>query len=138
MRAGRFSDNLSRRAPTIVIAALCLALLGDWIEAPVLLATGFAVIVAGLALVLFAAKRRGQFGNPNEGEPSSGSDWITNELAGRGSPAGSYVLGFFSILTIVLTGVQSPYAMLAWSALLLTIVWALVNARYPAEGGTET
>lgn len=133
MRVGRFSDNLSRRAPAIVAASLCVALLSEWIEAPVWLATGPAVIIAGLALVLFAAKRRSQFGKANEVEPTSGSDWFTNELAGRGSPAGSYILGFFSIVTIVLTGVQSPYAMLAWSALLLTIVWALVNASYAAE-----
>lgn len=138
MRVRRFSDNLSRRAPTIVIVALCLALLSDWIEAPAWLATGLAVIVAGLALMLFAAKHRGQFGNDDALEPSTGRNWITNELAGRGSPAGSYVLAFFSILTIVLTGVQSTYAMPAWSALLLTIVWALVNASYPSDEGTES
>ena len=138
MRVRRFSDNLSRRAPTIVIVALCVALLSDWVEAPVWLATGLALIVAGLALVLFASKRRRQFGNADDLESSTGSGWLSHELAGRGSPAGSYVLGFFSILTIVLTGVQSPYAMPAWAALMLTIAWALVNASYPADEGTET
>ena len=126
---------MSKRTPTIVIASLCVSLLSDWVDAPAWLPNGFAVIVAGLALVLFASKRRRQFSNADELEPSTSSDWLAHELAGQGSPAGSYLLGFFSIVTIVLTGVQSAFAMPAWAGLALSIVWAIVNASYPEDVG---
>ena len=134
---------MSKRTPTIVIASLCVSLLSDWVGAPAWFPTVFAVIVAGLALVLFAAKRRRQFSDKEELEASAGVDWLAHELAGQGSPAGSYLLGFFSIVTIVLTGVQSAYAMPAWAGLALSIVWAIVNASYtvdtgfPADEGAE-
>ncbi|HKC01669.1 MAG TPA: hypothetical protein VKC17_00015 [Sphingomicrobium sp.] len=114
------------------------ALLGAWSEAPVWLANGLAITVAFLALALLAARgRRNQFKTTEELGFMRIRDWIAYELAGKGSPPGSYVLGFFGILTIVLTGFQTPYAMLAWAGLLLSVVWGIVNARYPADDSAE-
>ena len=59
--------------------------------------------------------------------------WIAYELAGKGTPPGSYVLGFFGFLTVVLTGFQSPYAMPAWAGLALAIVWGIANREYPTD-----
>ena len=125
---------LSKRAPMIVAFTLCAALLGAWIDAPVWLANGLAIIVGILALALLASRgRRNEFKTAEELGAARSGDWIAYELAGKGSPRGSYVLGFFGIVTIVLTGFQTPYAMLAWAGLFLGIVWGIVNARYPAD-----
>ncbi len=55
VRAGGILDNLSKRAPVIVIITLYAALVGAWTSAPVWLAKSAAIIVAGLALLLLAA-----------------------------------------------------------------------------------
>ena len=138
MRVRTFLDILSKRAPAIVGFVFGAALLGAWSEAPVWLANGLAITVAFLALALRAARgRRNQFKTTEELGFMRIRDWIAYELAGKGSPPGSYVLGFFGILTIVLTGFQTPYAMLAWAGLLLSVVWGIVNARYPADDSAE-
>jgi hypothetical protein len=36
---------------------------------------------------------------------------IAYELAGKGSPSGFYILGFFSLLAIMLTGFDGAYAL---------------------------
>jgi hypothetical protein len=126
-------DVLSKRAPVIVVVTLCAALVGAWISVPVWLPNGLAIIVGGLALLLFAAKgRRHRFKAREELGSNRSSDWIAYELAGKGTPRGSYLLGFFGILTIMLTS-QSPCAMLAWAGFALGVVWGIVNADYPAD-----
>ncbi|MEO8547809.1 MAG: hypothetical protein ABI422_05515 [Sphingomicrobium sp.] len=138
VRVTAFLDGLSERAPTIVVLSLCAALVGAWSEAPVGLANGLAMIVCGLALVLLLTRgRRNQFKNAEELGSSRSRDWLTYELAGKGSPPGAYVLGFFCVLTIALTGFQSPYSRLAWAGLFLCVVWGIVNARYPADETSE-
>ena len=134
MRVRAFLDKLSKRAPMLVASTLCAALLGAWTGAPDWLANGLAIIVGFLALALLAARgRQNEFRSAEELSSSRSGDWIAYELAGKGSPPGSYVLAFFGILTIVLTGFQTPYAILAWAGFALGIVWGIVNARYPAD-----
>ncbi|MEO5611336.1 MAG: hypothetical protein ABIT68_01015 [Sphingomicrobium sp.] len=138
MRAGAILARLSRRAPDIVILTLCAALLGEWIGVPVWLAKGGAIIVGVLALLLLAArKRRPSFNTYDETGNAEDKSWIAYELAGKGTPPGSYLLGFFSFLTIVLTGFQSAYAMLAWAGFALGVVWGIVNVHYPADEESE-
>lgn len=128
---------LSRRAPGIVILTLCASLLSAWTSAPAWLPNGLAILIGSLALTLFASRRRRQFGMSEDEGFSWGSDWIANELDGKGTPAGSYLLAFFGVVTIVLTGVETPYAMLAWAGSALGVSWGIVNARYPADDQPE-
>jgi hypothetical protein len=126
-------DALSKRAPVIVVVTLCAALVGAWVSVPVWLPNGLAIIVGSLALLLLAARgRRHQFKTPEELGFNRNRDWLAYELAGKGTPRGGYLLGFFGFLTILLTG-QSPCAMLAWAGLALGVVWGIVNAEYPAD-----
>jgi len=127
-------DRLSKRAPSIVVFTLCASLLGAWIEAPVWLPTTLAIVVGGLALLLFAARgrRHGLQGREELGFTRN-RHWIAYELAGKGTPPGHYVLAFFGFLTIVLTGFQSSYAMPAWAGFALGIVWGIANRDYPAD-----
>ena len=114
--------------PVIVIIALSAALVGAWTSAPIWLAKSAAIIVAGLALLLLAArKRRHLFDTTGEAGFTNNSGWIAHELAGKGTPPGSYLLGFFGFLTIALTGFNSPYAMLAWAGFALDVVWGIVT-----------
>jgi len=127
-------DMLSKRAPAIVACTLCAALLGAWSGAPDWLANGLAIVVGFLALALLALRgRRNEFRTAEELGSTRGGDWIAYELAGKGSPPGFYVLAFFGIVTIVLTGFQTPYALLAWAGFGLGLVWGIVNARYPTD-----
>lgn len=64
-------------------------------------------------------------------------DRISYELAGKGTPPGSYLLGFFGFVTIMLTGVQLPYAAPAWAGFFLAVAWGYANARYPTEDDLE-
>ncbi len=138
VRAGGILAGLSKRAPVIVIFALSAALVLAWTSAPVWLARSAAIVVAGLALLLMAAKQR-RHRVEASGETGSADDrgWIAHELAGKGTPPGSYLLGFLSALTIAVTGFNSPYAMLAWAGFALGAVWGIVNAHYSAEEETE-
>ena len=130
---GSILDELSKRAPTIVAFTLFAALVADWIDAPVVLPQGLAIIVGSLALVLLAARGRRQFNAKKTLGFDSDIGWIAYELAGKGTPQGFYILGFFGVLTIVLTGVQSPYSLPAWAAFVLHIAWGMANARYPLD-----
>jgi hypothetical protein len=76
-----------------------------------------------------ARRRRDRFGTAEDEDKS----WIAYELAGKGSPPGFYTLAFFGIVAIVMTGMQTPSAMLAWAGFCLGIVWGIVNAHYPAD-----
>ncbi len=133
-----FIDRLSSRVPLIVIVTLCAALIGAWTSAPVWVANGLAIVVGILALLLFASKgRREQFNTAEEQDVTRSRGWIAHELAGHGTPPGFYVLGFFGVVTIVLTDYQSAYAKLAWAGFILGVVWGIVNAHYPADEGSD-
>jgi hypothetical protein len=60
-------------------------------------------------------------------------DRVAYELAGKGTPRGYYLLGFFGFLTVMLTGFETPYGMLAFAGFALGVVWSIVNARYPSD-----
>ena len=138
MSVGAALDMLSKRAPVIVIITLCAALVSAWGGAPDRLPNGLAIIVGSLALVLLVSRgRRNQFRTAEELGFGRTRDWIAYELAGKGSPQGFYPLAFFGIVTIVLTGLQSPPSKLAWAGFALGVVWGIVNARYPADEPSE-
>jgi hypothetical protein len=133
-----FLDVLSKRAPVIVVITLCAALVSAWSGVPEWLNNGLAISVGILALVLLASRgRQNQFKTAQELGFSRSRDWIVYELAGKGSPPGFYPLGFFGLVTIVLTGLQSPSSKLAWAGFFLGVVWGIVNARYPADEASE-
>ena len=134
MRVRRFLGKLSKRTPTIVIATWFAALLGAWIGGPTWLANGLAIIVGILALIVLASREhRRQFVSLQEEGLSSDTGWIGLELAGKGTPLGSYLLAFFSFLTVMLTGFDSPYSRLAWASFALAVAWSIANAQYPVE-----
>lgn len=134
MQRGSLIDRLSKRAPTIVGVTLCAALVGAWIEAPPWSARALAILVGGLAFLLLAARggRHGRRGRAEPGQPQE-RNWLAWELAGKGTPPGYYLLAFFGFLTIMITGVDSPYALPAWAAFALGIAWGIANRKYPAE-----
>jgi len=138
MRGRTVLDALSRHAPTVVVGTLCGALVGFWASVPLWLPYGLAVVVGVLALMVMATRDRRARLKSNE-EPASSSDtsWLAQELAGKGSPSGFYLLAFFALVTIVLTGFQGAYALPAWAGLALAAAWGIANARYPAEGEPE-
>lgn len=123
-------NRLSKSAPSIVVFTLCAALVGAWIGVPTWLPSALAGVVGTLALLLFLARVR-----RHEPEAEQDADhprsWIGYELAGKGTPPGYYMLAFFGLLTILLTGFQSAYAAPAWAGFALGIVWGLANRTYP-------
>ncbi len=129
MHPGKMIDALSRRAPAIVVFTLIAALLCAWVGAPAWMPTALAVVVGGLALVLFAARGGRNARRPLDDDRS----WVAWELADEGTPPGSYILGFFGFITIVLTGFEAPYALPAWAGLALGVAWGIANRHYPAE-----
>lgn len=132
VRSAGIFDELSKRVPSIVALTFCAALLVAWTGAPVWLSDALAIIVVGLALLLLAGRgRRREFKSP-----AGIKQVIEYELAGEGTPRGSYLLGFFGFLTLMLIGFQSPYRMPAFSGIALTLVWGFVNARYPQDENT--
>ena len=135
MRGAVVLEELSRRTPMVLAIGLSTALLSYWTETPLWLPYGLAVIFAGMALILMATRgrRRRLRKDKDSGEP----DWLAHELAGNGSPSGTYVLGFFDLVTIALTGFQGAYALPGWAALALTAAWAISNAQYPPGDGPE-
>jgi hypothetical protein len=138
VRDSAILDALSKRAPIIVAITLCAALLSYWVNAPVWLPYGLAILVGGLALVLMAARgRRSRFATKEEPEINGNENWIAQELAGRGTPPGFYLLGFFGFVTIMLTGFQGAYAMPSWAAFALGVAWGISNARYTYEEGSD-
>ena len=134
MRDAITLEQLSRRTPRLLVVGLCTALVAYWSEAPLWLPYALAAISGGLALILLATRNRAI--GPAETEPDE-AGWLAQELAGNGSPSGTYLLGFSAVVTIALTGVQGAYALPGWAALLLTAAWAVANARYPIDDGPE-
>lgn len=127
-------DSLSRRAPSVVVFALCASILSAWIDAPVWFPNSLAVGVACLALLLFVTRAgRHQPQSRETLEFTQNRGWLAWELAGKGMPPGTYLLSFFGFLTIMLTGFQSPHALPAWAGLALGLVWGLANRQYPSE-----
>jgi len=137
MRARAFPYRLSRRAPDIVILTLCAALFGAWFGAPAWLARASAIVVGMLALVVLATRnrrrRRPVLVDVDESEEEM--SWLGYELAGKGTPLGTYLLAFFAFLTAMLTGIDTPYARLAWAAFALAVAWSVANARFPVGPG---
>jgi hypothetical protein len=134
MRARRFLARLSKRAPDIVILTLCVALLGAWTGAPAWLANALAILVAALALgVLATRRRRYPVRIPEEADSSEDRSWLTDELAGRRTPLGTYLLVFFGFLTVMLIGFDSPFGTLAWAGFALAVAWSIANTHFPAE-----
>lgn len=129
MHLGSMIDTLSKRAPSIAVFTMVAALIFAWVRAPEWLPTMLAIAVAVLALLLLAARggRQATRGFNHD------RNWLAWEVAGQGTPPGSYLLGFFGFLTIMLTGFQSTYARPAWAALALGIVWGIANRNYPTE-----
>ena len=122
----------------IVVITLCAALVSAWSGVPEWLTNDLAIGVGSLAVVLLVSRgRRNQFKTAQELSSSRSRDWVAYELAGKGSPPGFYPLGFFGIVTIILTGLQSPSSNLAWAGFLLGVVWGIVNARYPVDETPE-
>lgn len=124
-----FSDGISSRTPLVVIVSLCVSLIANWIAAPVWLPYGLAIVLGCMALVLMARRSR----PPAADADSDNSGWLAQELAGNGSPSGTYPLGFCAVVTIALTGFQDAYALPGWAALAVIAAWAIANARYPTE-----
>jgi len=136
MPASAFIDGISKRAPSVVVFTLSASLLAAWLNAPHWLPTVLAVGVGSLALLLFLTR-----GGPLRFQGQEKSDdrsWIAQELAGKGTPPGFYVLAFFGVLTIALTGFQSPYATPAWAGFALGIAWGIANRSYPADEDAES
>jgi len=134
MRGHAPIDVLSTWAPAIVVASLLAALIGAWTVGPEFLFNVLALIVGGLALTLLIVRgMREQFRRKEELGFTRTRDLIAYELAGKGMPRGSYVLGFAGLLTWLATGVQSAYSWLAFSGFALTVAWVKANVRYPAD-----
>lgn len=129
MQFSSLIDLLSKRAPSLVAYVLCISLLCAWLRAPVWAVTGLAVGIGALALVLFAMRGGGSMARG----ASDGRSWIAWEVAGQGTPPGSYLLAFFSFLTVFVIGFESAYARPAWAALALAIAWGIANRQYPAD-----
>ena len=129
-----FLYRLSKRAPTTVVYTLCAAIFGAWVGAPAWIANGLAIIVGMFALVVLASRRRQyHIRAVGEPEPEETPSWLGYELAGKGTPLGTYLLAFFAFLTAMLTGFDSPYGKLAWAGLALAVAWSAANAHFPVE-----
>lgn len=138
MRRRAILDALSKHAPAIVVMTLCAALVSYWFSAPLWLPSGLAIIVGGMAVILLAARgRRAEFASTEDPGFSIIQDRIAQELAGKGTPAGFYLLGFFGIVTIMLTGPEGVYATPAWAAFALGAAWGIANARYTTDEGSD-
>jgi hypothetical protein len=136
MRRTGIVDALSKRAPNIVAITLCIALLAYWFGAPLVLPYGLALVVGCIAIVVMAARNRsGRFRAQVESSSAKNDSWIAQELAGNGSPPGSYLLAFFAFVTIALTGFVGPYALPGWAGLALAAAWGVANAHYPSDEG---
>jgi hypothetical protein len=134
MRRNGIFDALSRRSPRIVLITLCIALVSSWLGAPLWLPRGLAVVVGAIAIVVMASRdRRNPISAADEIDATDKGGWIAQELAGSGSPSGSYVLGWCSVVAIALTGFQGAYTLPAWAALALVVAWAIANADYRRE-----
>ena len=85
MRQRAILDTVSKRAPTIVVVTLCLALLGSWTSAPIWLANCLALVVGSLTLILLAARgrRRSLSTSPKELGFSGLKERLAYELAGK-------------------------------------------------------
>lgn len=120
-----------------MVGTLCTALVAYWLDAPLWLPYSLALIVGSIAIVVMAARdRRGQFKPEDELGAIRNQSWIAHELAGNGSPPGSYLLGFCGLVTIILTGFQGAYALPAWAGLALAAAWGVANAHYPNDDGS--
>lgn len=128
MRRGEDLQTFSRRTPKMVVISLCATLLAYWADAVLWLPYGLAAALVGLAVTIMAMRDRQSAGSSND---TRETDWLTNELAGYGSPPGTYPLGFLAIVTLGLTGFDSAYSLPAWAALLLIAARAVAERSAP-------
>jgi hypothetical protein len=136
MYARRSLNKLSKRAPDIVIMTLCAALLGAWTGAPEWLAYGLAIIVGLFALAVLATRgKRRHIHVVEETDAEQTTGWLDYELAGKGTPLGTYLLAFFAFVTAMLAGFDSPYGLLAWAGFALAVAWSAANAHFPVVPG---
>jgi hypothetical protein len=127
-------DMLSEWAPALVLGSLVASLLGVWTNAAEHVFNSLAIIIGGLALALLVARgMREQFRSKEELGFTRTRDLVAYKLAGKGMPRGSYFLAIAGFATWLLTGVQSSYGWLAFSAFALSIAWIKANVRYPAD-----
>jgi len=113
---------------------LCAALLINWLGAPGWVPKALAVGIGGLAAVLIVARgNRRRRSHARDLGFENEMSWIQYELAGKGSPKGLYLLAFFCLLVMFLTGFNTDYAMPAWAAAALSIAWGIANASYPVD-----
>lgn len=137
MQARVIWEVLSRRVPMIAIGTFCTALLAYWAAAPLWLPYCVAIVIGVLALVIMARRNRRGSRMLAQEEQDAEESWIAHELAGKGSPAGFYLLIFFGLVTIVLTGLQGAYALPAWAGLALGVAWGIANAGHPTGERSE-
>src|SRR5258708_21750682 len=102
-------DELSRWAPAIVIAVLIVALIGAWTNGSASVFNALAIVVGLLALVLLVTRGIRHMRPKESLGFTRKQSVLAYELAGRGMPRASYVLGFAGILTTIVCGFQSPY-----------------------------
>jgi hypothetical protein len=107
--------------------------MGAWTNGSASLFNALAIVVGALALVLLVTRGMRHMRPKESLGFTRNQSLFAYELAGKGMPRGSYVLGFAGILTIFVCGFQSPYGTLAFAAFALAVAWVRANVRYPAD-----
>jgi hypothetical protein len=134
MRVNALIDDLSRWAPTIVIVALVLAVVGDWTNGSASLFNALAVGVGALAFLLLVTRGMRHMRPKESLGFTRHQSVIAYELAGKGGmPRGSYVLGIAAIVTVFGCGFDTPYGKLAAAGFALTVAWLRASICYPAD-----
>jgi len=119
-----------------VIAVLVIALVGAWTKGSASLFSALSLVVGCLALVLLVTRGMRHMRPKESLGFTRNQSWFANELAGKGMPRGSYVLGFAAILTMFVCGFQSAYGTLAFAAFALAVAWVRANVRNPADSSS--
>ena len=131
MEIGALIDALSKRAPLIVVGVLLFAVVGPWVGVPDAILNILAVAVGSLAIVLWASKGLAlQSKSSGELGFARSRDRIGFGWNARGAPRGAFSLGLVAGATTILTGGQS----LAFAGFGLTVVWIIIETKYPADG----
>ena len=130
METGAIINALSKRAPLIVIGVLLVAVIGPLVGAPDVLLNSLAFAVGSLAITLWAAKGLPLQSKSNGELGFAGSrERLAFGFSAKGAPRGSSALGLVAGAVTVLSGGQ----WLAFAGFGLTVVWRIIEARYPAD-----